>query len=117
LLDAGDGSDILVSGSVDNENSVWTSFASVGNYSPATYTDGMDNDSALLILLAQWGSFGDRSTIGAITHDLVNDDLIGGQGDDDFCWELPDVADNGPGGAPSDYNAPGMGSDERFGPT
>ena len=75
-----------------------------------------DNDSALLTLLAQWGSASDRSSIGAITHDGVADDLTGGTGDDDFCWETADVMSNFPGLTPADYNAFGMGTDERFGP-
>ena len=59
----------------------------------------------------------DRSSIAAITHDGANDDLFGSLGDDDFCWETADVVDNPPGISPPDFNAPGMGMDERFGPT
>jgi fibronectin-binding autotransporter adhesin len=117
LIDAGDGNDLIVSGSVNNETSSWTSQASAGTFSAATYTNGSDNDAALLILLTQWGGSNNRSSIGSITHDGVNDDLYGGLGDDDFCWEMVDVLDNPPGISPPDYNAPAMGSDERFGPT
>jgi hypothetical protein len=120
LIDGGEGNDLLVSGSVANENSSWTSLANTSTYSAATFTNGADNDAALLTLLAQWGTFGNRGTLGtspAITHDGQNDDLWGGLGDDDFCWETADVLDNPPGLAPPDFLAFGMGTDERFGPT
>jgi fibronectin-binding autotransporter adhesin len=117
LLDGGDGNDLLVSGSVANETSSFTSLANTSTFSPATYSNPTDNDAALLALFAQWATFGNRGTLGttpAITHDGVKDDLYGGRGDDDFCWELVDVL---PGLAPTDYNALGQGTDERFGPT
>jgi len=117
LIEGGDGNDLLVSGSVANENSIWTSVASTTTYSAATYTNGADNDAALLTLLTQWGSASNRSSIAGITHDGANDDLAGGTGDDDFCWETADILDNFPSTSPNDFNAPGMGSDERFGPT
>jgi Ca2+-binding RTX toxin-like protein len=116
LIDGGGGNDLLVSGSVANETSSWTSVASTSTYSAATYTDGADNDGALLALLAQWGSVSDRTSLGAITHDGVNDDLWGSTGDDDFCWELIDILDDLPSISPPDFGATGMGTDERFGP-
>lgn len=116
-IDGGDGNDLLVSGSVDNENSSWTAMASVGNYSAATYSNPADNDAALILLLSQWGTSSNRGSIGSISHDGLNDDLIGGLGDEDFCWEVPDVFDNPPGLAPSDFNAFGMGTNKRFGPS
>jgi Ca2+-binding RTX toxin-like protein len=116
-LNGGDGNDLLVTGSVNNENSSWTSVASVGNYSPATYTLGSDNDAALLALLNAWGASSNRSSIGAITHDGADDDVYGNLGDDDFCWETADIVDDLPAINPPDYNAPFMGNDERFGPT
>ena len=82
--------------------------------------NGADNDAALLTLLTQWGTLSNRGTLGigpAITHDGVNDDLFGGTGDDDFCWETADVLDNPPASPRPTYNASGMGTDERFGPT
>jgi Ca2+-binding RTX toxin-like protein len=117
LINAGNGNDLLVSGSVSNESSSWTSQASAGTFSSATYTNPTDNDAALLTLLNQWGAASNRSSIAAITHDGVNDDLSGGLQDDDFCWEMIDILDNLPGVSPPDYNAPSQGSDERFGPT
>jgi Ca2+-binding RTX toxin-like protein len=116
LLDGGDGSDLLVSGSVANETSSWTSLPNTSTYSSTTYSSGTDNDAALLTLLAQWGSASNRSGIAGITHDGVNDDLYGGTGDDDFCWETADILDNLPGTTPPDFNAFAMGTDERFGP-
>jgi Ca2+-binding RTX toxin-like protein len=113
LLDGGDGNDLLVSGIVANETSSRTSVGNTTTFNAATYTNGSDNDAALLTLLAQWAATNDSSSIGAITHDLDNDDLNGGLGDDDFCWEAIDVS---PGFAPSDYNAPGMGVDQRIPP-
>lgn len=115
-LTGGDGNDLLVTGSVANENSSWTSVASVSNYSPATYTNGADFDAALLVLLTQWASVNDRSSIGAITHDGVDDDVFGGLGDDDFCYEAADIADDFPALAPPDFDAFGMGDDDRFAP-
>lgn len=115
-IDGGDGNDLLVSGRVANQNSSWTSLASVGNYSPATYTDGADEDAALVLLLAQWGSASDGSGLAAVSHDGLDDNLAGGTGDDDFCWEAIDVLDNFPGATPSDFSALGYGNDERFGP-
>ena len=115
---AGDGgNDIVITGSVANENSSFTSVQSVGNYSAATYTNPTDNDAALLTLLNQWSQFGNRMSLAAITHDGVNDNVYGGLNDDDFCWEAADIADDFPATAPPDYNAIGMGLDERFGPT
>jgi fibronectin-binding autotransporter adhesin len=115
-LVGGDGNDLLVSGSVANENSSWTSLPTTATYSPATYTNGSDNDAALLTLLAQWGSVSNHMSIGTITHDGVADELSGGTGDDDFCWETADILSNFPSLTPADYNAFGMGTDERFGP-
>jgi fibronectin-binding autotransporter adhesin len=120
LLDGGNGNDLLVSGSVSIEDSTWTAFASTATYSPATYSNSMDNDLALIALLTLWGTSNDYGTLGSspsISHDGDNDDLFGGLGDDAFCWELPDVLDNPPGIDPPDFNAPSQGNDERFGPT
>ncbi len=120
LLDAGAGNDLLVSGSVAGESSSWTSVASTSTYNAATYTLPSDNDAALLTLLAQWATLGNRGSLGtspAITHDGANDDLFGSAGDDDFCWETADVIEHIPGTSPPDYNALGLGMDERFGPT
>lgn len=116
-IDGGEGNDLLVSGSVANENSSWTSVASTTTFPAVNYANGADNDSAILILLAQWGSASNRGSIAAITHDGDNEDIYGGLGDDDFCWEAADVVDNPPGISPVDYLAPLMGMDERFGPT
>ena len=105
---------------VANESSSWTSQPTTATFNAATYTRGTDNDAALLTLLASWAASSNRGTLGtspAITHDGANDDLWGSTGDDDFCWEAADVLDNFPGTSPSDYNAAGMGTDERFGPT
>ncbi|WP_254508229.1 autotransporter-associated beta strand repeat-containing protein [Anatilimnocola floriformis] len=113
-LDGGSGNDLLISGSVDNESSSWTSIGTVNDFSATTYSNSADNDAALLTLLNQWSMTGNRSSLGTITHDGANDDLYGGTGDDDFCWETADVL---PALTPSDFNAPGMNSDERFGPT
>jgi autotransporter-associated beta strand protein len=112
-IDGGDGNDLLVSGMVAGETSSRTSVGNTTTFNPATYTNGLDNDAALLTLLAQWVATNDSSSIGAITHDLDNDDLMGGTGDDDFCWEAIDVS---PGLAPSDFNAMGMGADQRIPP-
>ena len=119
LIDGGSGNDLLVTGSVANENSSWTSAANTTTFSPATYTLGSDNDAALLTFLNQWAAtsppaLGDTL---AITHDGLNDDVWGSTEDDDFCWEAADVLDNFPGTTPPDFNAVGMGTDARFGPT
>jgi autotransporter-associated beta strand protein len=116
-LDGGGGDDLLVSGSVANENSSFTSLPNTTTFNTATYVDALDFDSALLTLLAQWGAASNRGSLAAITHDGADDDLFGSTGDDDFCWETPDILDDLPALNPPDYNAAGMGSDERFGPT
>jgi fibronectin-binding autotransporter adhesin len=117
LLDGGNGNDLLVNGSVLNETSSRTSLATASNYSPATYTNPADNDAALIGLLFQWATASDPTSIAPISHDGANDDLFGGQGDDDFCWEVADVLDNAPGISPPDYGAFGMGFDQRINPT
>ena len=114
LLDGGSGNDLLISGNVANQNSSWTSVANIGNFPAANYANGADNDSSLLTLLALWGASSDNSVLGAVSHDGANDDLFGGTGDDDFCWEAIDVS---PTIAPSDYNTFGMGADARISPT
>ncbi|WP_425617659.1 autotransporter-associated beta strand repeat-containing protein [Anatilimnocola sp. NA78] len=118
LMDGDAGNDILISGKVANETSIWTSVASVGPFSANTYSQPAANDAALLTLLTQWGSFGNRiGLIATITHDGVDDDLNGKQGDDDMCWEAADILDDGPTAlAPPGFNGPGMGIDQRFGP-
>jgi Ca2+-binding RTX toxin-like protein len=117
LVGGGDGSDLVVSGSVANEASIWTSLPNTTTYNSATYSSATDNDAALLTLLAQWSGASDRTSIAAITHDGQDDDLFGGSGDDDFSWETLDQFDDFPSLAPADFNAFGMGTDERFGPT
>lgn len=117
LVSGGEGDDLLIGGSVVNETSIWTSLGGTASYSAATYTDPSGNDASLLILLAQWASANDRTTLAAVVHDGANDDLFGDIGDDDFAWELADVVENFPGTAPPDFNAPLMGTDGRFGPT
>ncbi|WP_425616767.1 autotransporter-associated beta strand repeat-containing protein [Anatilimnocola sp. NA78] len=112
------GNDLLITGSVANEHSTWTSVASVGPFSAATYSSGTDNDAALLALLNIWGTSNLRTGLATITHDGVDDDVYGKLGDDDFCWEAADVADQGPTAlSPPDFQVPGNGTDERFGPT
>ena len=79
-------------------------------------TNPADNDAALLTLLTQWSSIGDRTSLGAISHDGADDDLFGGTGDDDFSWESADLLDDYPALSPPDFNVANMGQDERFGP-
>ncbi len=116
-VDGGSGNDLLISGSVSNGSSSWTSVASVGDYAATNYSNPGDNDAALLALLTSWSVSGDRTSLGTIAHDGADDDLMGSTGDDDFCWEAADLVDEFPKLTPPDYNAPGMGADERFGPT
>jgi Ca2+-binding RTX toxin-like protein len=117
LIDGGDGNDLLISGSVANETTSRTSLATTSTFPAANYTNPGDNDAAMLIVLASWGGSSTVSpSLGAISHDGANDDLFGGLGDDDFCWEMPDVLDNAPGVTPPDYLAPGMGTDQRIPP-
>ena len=101
-LDGGDGNDLIIGAIVAGETSSRTSVANTTTFSQATYTNGLDNDAALLTLLTQWSATNDSSSIGAITHDHVKDELFGGSGEDDFCWETIDVS---PGLAPSDFAA------------
>jgi len=114
-LNGGDGNDLLVGGYVAGESSSFSSVASTSTFGAASYSNPSDNDAALLTLLAQWSALGDKSGLGIITHDGAKDELIGGTGDDDFCWEALDISS--PAIAPSDFGTFGMGNDERFGPT
>lgn len=116
LLDAGAGNDLLISGSVANENSSWTSPANISNYPAASYANAAYNDADLLTLLAMWSSANNSSSLAGITHDGANDDLWGGTGDDDFCWENADLVGDGAALAPADYSAFAMGSDARITP-
>jgi fibronectin-binding autotransporter adhesin len=116
LLDGAEGNDLLISGSVTNELSSWTSVPSSSKFAADTYSDSTDNDAALLALLVDWSSSGDRSSLASIVHDGDADDLYGYTGDDDFCWEEADVQKYFPATTPSDFNANRMGNDERFGP-
>jgi fibronectin-binding autotransporter adhesin len=111
------GKDILITGSVANEHSSFTSVPSVGNYNPSTYSQAADADAALLALLVEWTTSGTYTGLQAITHDGVDDDIYGGLGDDEFCWEAADITDEGPSLSPPDFNTLGMGNDNRFGPT
>jgi autotransporter-associated beta strand protein len=111
------GNDLLITGMVANEHSTWSSTATSGTYNAATYSDPGDHDAALLNLLLQWGSASNRTLLGSITHDDDDDDVSGYTGADDFCWEAADLLDQPGATTPSDFNAPSMGPDERFGPT
>jgi Ca2+-binding RTX toxin-like protein len=111
------GNDLLITGIVANEHSTWSSTATSGTYNAATYSDPGDHDAALLNLLLQWGSASNRTLLGSITHDGDDDDVSGYTGADDFCWEAADLLDQPGATTPSDFNAPSMGPDERFGPT
>jgi fibronectin-binding autotransporter adhesin len=119
LIDGGTGSDLLITGSLTGETSSWTSVASTTTYNPATYFNPAASDAALLTLLAQWSLSNNNS--GAISmgiqHDGANDDVYGSTGDDDFCWEAADTLESPPLYLLPDFNAFGMGTDERFGPT
>lgn len=116
LVDGDAGNDLLVSGSVANETSQWSSTAPTATFAAGSYSLPTDNDAALLTLLSQWGIANDRTSLAAITPDGANDDLFGSVGDDDFCWESADLLELFPASAPADFNLPGMGADERFGP-
>jgi Ca2+-binding RTX toxin-like protein len=118
LVDGGDGNDLLIGGSVANQSTSRTSLATTATFPAANYTNAADNDAAMLIVLAAWSAPINTisGSLGVISHDGDNDDLWGGLGDDDFCWELADVVDNPPGASPPDYQAPGMGTDQRINP-
>ena len=94
-------------------DSLVTPFSSIILKRPAFRSS---NDFALMSLLSQWSGVGNRSSMAAITHDGADDDFYGSTGDDDFCWENLDVLEDFPAPAGADFNATGMGTDERFGP-
>jgi fibronectin-binding autotransporter adhesin len=104
-LDGGNGNDLLITGSVANELSSWTSASNTTTFDPGLYARTADNDAALLMLLTQWSTSADRSSLAAITNDNVLDFVWGNAGDDDFS--------STPGEA-QDFNAPSMGADELF---
>jgi autotransporter-associated beta strand protein len=115
-MNGGDGNDLMIGGSVANEHSTWSSVSQATVFPPATYSRSTDNDAALLALLVEWSAMETRLNLNAISHDSDDDDLVGERGNDDYCWEAADVADEG-GVKPNNFNAPSMGTDERFGPT
>lgn len=86
-IDGGDGSDLLVGGITTNENSSFTSVPSTTTFGRPSYSNVSDNDAALLTLLNQWSSTSSILGSPIVSHDGQNDDLVGGTGDDDFCWE------------------------------
>jgi fibronectin-binding autotransporter adhesin len=104
-LDGGGGDDLIITGSVANESSSWTSAPNTTTFGSGIYSRPTDNDAALLLLLTQWALSGDRSTLAAITHDAVLDLASGYTGNDDFSAA--------PGEA-QDFNANFMGTDEAF---
>lgn len=114
-LNGGDGNDLLIGGSVANEHSTWTSQSQATVFLPSTYSLATDNDAAMLALLIEWSSTELKTNLDMISHDGDDDDLVGERGNDDYCWELADVLDEG-GVKPNNFNAPSMGTDERFGP-
>ena len=83
LLDGGGGADLLITGSLPNETSSWTSVASTTTYNPVTYFNPAASDAALLTLLAQWSLSNDNSGALGIQHDGANDDVFGSTGDDE----------------------------------
>jgi Ca2+-binding RTX toxin-like protein len=116
MLNGGDGNDLLIGGSVANEHSTWSSVSQATVFPPATYSRATDNDNALLALLVEWSAMETRMNLIGVSHDGDDDDLVGERGNDDYCWEAADVADEG-GVKPNNFNAPSMGTDFRFGPT
>jgi Ca2+-binding RTX toxin-like protein len=104
-LNGGNGDDLLISGSVANELSSWTSVPNTTTFDANLFSRPADNDAALLILLTQWSTTGNRSSLAAITDDGVLDAVWGNAGNDDFSTT--------PGEA-QDLNATGMGVDELF---
>ncbi len=99
------GDDLLISGRLANESSSWTSQAVNATFGAALYSRSTDNDAALLILLNQWSSTNDRSSLAAITSDAIFDQVWGYTGNDDFSVSA---------GEAQDFNGNGMGSDELF---
>jgi hypothetical protein len=94
-ITGGDGNDLLVTGSVANESS-------------SLFGDA--NDLALMALLTGWGNTSSRAGLGVVTAvDGADDDVAGNSGDDDFSFAPEDIVD-----APTDLNAPLMGTDEQF---
>ena len=116
-LTGGGGNDLLITGSVDNESSSWTSAMATNTFSVSTYLSPADNDFALMALLSAWSSSGDRSSLAPIHHDGNDDDFFGSTGDDDFSYEGFDIVDDFPAPSGADFNANAMGTDKRFGPT
>jgi fibronectin-binding autotransporter adhesin len=104
-LNGGNGDDLLITGSLANELSSWTSSPNTTTFDDGLYTRAADNDAALLMLLTQWSSTGNRSSLTTITNDGALDLVWGYIGNDDF---------NSTPGEAQDFNSFGMGSDEMF---
>src|SRR5687767_15756623 len=83
-LDGGNGDDLLITGSLANELSSWTSAPNTTTFDANLYSRPTDNDAALLALLNQWSTSGNRSTLAPITNDLAPDIAYGYTGNDDF---------------------------------
>ena len=103
ILNGNGGDDLVISGRVANEASSWDSQTPTTTFGSGLYSRPTDNDAALLVLLTQWSTAGDRSTLAAISSDAIFDQVWGDTGNDDFSVSA---------GEAQDFNANGMGLDE-----
>jgi fibronectin-binding autotransporter adhesin len=104
-INGGGGDDLIISGSVANESSSWTSAPVTTTFGDGIYSRPTDNDAALLLLLTQWSTSNNRSSLAAVSSDGIFDTVWGYTGDDDLSASAGEI---------QDLNTSGMGSDELF---
>ncbi|WP_254512258.1 autotransporter-associated beta strand repeat-containing protein [Anatilimnocola floriformis] len=80
------GDDLIISGLLFNEASSWVGVATTSTFDPSSYSRLTDNDAALMLLLSQWGSLHDKSSLGSVTSDGDPDIVVNGTGNDDLTF-------------------------------
>ena len=84
LGEAGD--DLIITGILFNEASSWVGAPVATPFDPGSYSRVTDNDAALMLLLTQWASFHDKSSLSTVTSDGDPDTVVNGTGNDDLTF-------------------------------
>lgn len=82
LMTGDGGDDLIITGQVFNEASSWVGAPTTTTFDAGSYARLSDNDAALMLLLSQWASLHDKSSLGTVLSDGDNDTVTTGSGDD-----------------------------------
>lgn len=82
LMTGDGGVDLIITGQVFNEDSSWVGAPTTTTFDAGSYARLSDNDAALILLLSQWASLQDKSSLGTVLSDGDNDTVTTGSGDD-----------------------------------